>query len=188
MISKRSFEYCLTAWNVLKSNSYRWHEGLNTDAERSIARMFYQSVFDTSAERTGLSTKPGAKYTDEGMTDDHYMAPQTVAKFIIESPKILNNYDKFEEIFLFCRRTIVVTKVENEALKELTKKQPVLTKDKYDYLDMKLYHGYEELPPINQVLDVPKDFTEWESKFIKNSFRPTTVYVLKKSNLDNFFI
>jgi len=40
---------------------------------------------------------------------------------------------------------------------------------------------------MNQVLDVPKLFDEWEQKFIKNDFRPTTVYVSKKPNLDEFF-
>jgi len=186
MIDNRTKQYCLTAWNNLKGNSYRWHSELNTDAERSISRMFYQSVFDTLNDKTGFSTSPGAKSTWEGMVDDHYMAPQTVAKFVMENPKLLNDYDKFQEIFLFCCKTIVVTKEENNKLAQITKKQPVLTKDKYHYLGMKLYKGYEELPTINQVLDVPEAFTEWESQFIENSFRPTVVYTEQKANLDEF--
>jgi hypothetical protein len=187
-MNKRTYEYCLTAWNNLKANAYRWHPELNTDAERTISRMFYQSVFDSLPDKTGLSSTPNAKSTDEGMTDDHYMAPQTVAKFVMENPELLNSYDKFQEIFLFCRRTIVVTKEENARLAQITKKQPVLTKDKYHHLGIKLYNGYEELPTMNQVLDVPKSFTEWENKFIKNDFRPTTVYVPKISNLDEHLI
>ena len=187
-MNNRTYEYCLTAWNNLKANAYRWHSELNTNAERTISRMFYQSVFDSLPYKTGLSSTPGAKSTWEGMVDDHYMAPQTVAKFVMENPELLNDYKKFQEIFLFCRRTIVVTKEENNKLAQITKKQPVLTKDKYHYLGIKLYHGYEELPTMNQVLDVPKLFDEWEQKFIKNDFRPTTVYVSKKPNLDEFFI
>ena len=187
-MNDRASEYCLTAWNNLKANAYRWHSELNTNAERTISRMFYQSVFDTLNNKTGFSTSPGAKSTWEGMVDDHYMAPQTVAKFVMDHPKILNSYDLFKEIFQFCRKTIVVTKEENNKLAQITKKQPVLTKDKYHYLGIKLYHGYEELPTMNQVLDVPKLFDEWEQKFIKNDFRPTTVYVSKKPNLDEFFI
>jgi len=187
MIDNRTYQYCLTAWNNLKANAYRWHPELNTDAERSISRMFYQSVFDTLNNKTGFSTSPGAKSTWEGMVDDHYMAPQTVAKFVMENPELINDYKKFQEIFLFCCKTIVVTKEENAKLAQITKKQPVLTKDKYHYLGIKLYHGYEELPTMNQVLDVPKTFTEWESKFIKNDYRPTVVYTESKSNLDKFF-
>ena len=187
MIKKRTTENCITAWNNLKANAYRWHSGLNKDAERSISRMFYQSVFDTLPDKTGLSSSPNAKSTDEGMTDDHFMAPQTVAKFIMESPELLNSYDEFEKIFLFCRKTIVVTKNENNRLAQITKKQPVLTKDKYHHLDIKLFDGFVELPAINQVLDVPEAFDEWEKKFIKNGFRPTQVYVPKLNTLEEFF-
>ena len=186
-MNNRTYEYCLTAWNNLKANAYRWHPELNTNAERTISRMFYQSVFDSLPDRTGFSSHPGAKYTWNSMVDDHYMAPQTVAKFVMENPELLNDYKKFQEIFLFCRRTIVVTKEENNRLAQITKKQPVLTKDKYYHLGIKLYHGNEELPTMNQVLDVPESFTKWENKFIKNNFRPTTVYVPKKPNLDEFF-
>jgi hypothetical protein len=188
MISGRTYEYCLTAWNILKSNAYRWHSELNTDAERTISRMFYQSVFDTLPDKTGLSTVADATSKDEGMTDDHYMAPQTVAKFIMERPELLNNYEKFEEIFLFCRKTVAVTKEQNLKLAQITKKQPVLTKDKYHYLGYDLYFEGEKLPEHNQVLDVPEDFTEWESKFIKNDFRPTTVYIPEVSTLEEFLV
>ena len=188
MISDRTYEYCLTAWNNLKANAYRWHKELNTDAERTISRMFYQAVFDTCPNKTGLSTIPGAKTPMDNMTDDHYMAPQTVAKFIMESPVLLNDYNKFEEIFLFCRKTIVVTKEQNLKLAQITKKQPVLTKDKYYYLGYDLYFGEEKLPEQNQVLDVPKAFTEWESEFIDNQFRPTVVYQPKVPTLNEFMI
>ena len=188
MISNRVYEYCLTAWNNLKANAYRWHPELNTDAERTISRMFYQAVFDTCPNKTGLSTVACAKSTDEGMTDDHYMAPQTVAKYVMETPELLNDYKKFEELFLFCRQTIVVTKEQNRELANITKKQPVLTKDKYHYLGYDLYLDGEKLPEHNQVLDVPEDFTEWESKFIKNDFRPTTVHIPEVSTLEEFFV
>ena len=186
-MNNRTYEYCLTAWNNLKANAYRWHPELNTNAERTISRMFYQTVFDSNPDKTGLSSTPGAKHTDEGMTNDHYMAPQTVAKFVMENPELLNSYDKFQKIFLFCRKTIVVTKEENKRLAQLTKKQPVLTKDKYYHLGIKLYQDYVALPTMNQVLDVPESFDKWEQKFIKNDFRPTVVYTEPKSNLDEFF-
>ena len=186
MISNRTYEYCLTAWNNLKANAYRWHKELNTNAERTISRMFYQAVFDSLPDKTGLSTIPRAKTPMYNMTDDHYMAPQTVAKFVMESPELLNDYNRFEKIFLFCRKTIVVTKEQNLKLAQITKKQPVLTKDKYHYLGFKLYYGSEELPEINQVLDVPKEYTEWESRFIDNGFRPTVVWTPKIVTLDRF--
>jgi len=189
LISKKTYEYCLTAWNILKSNYYRWHSKLSVDAERSIARMFYQCVFDSYADRTMFSTfpvrNPGKKII--GMTDDHFMVPQTVAKFVMESPEILNSYDEFESIFIACRKTILVTPEENKLLAKLTRKQPVLTKDKYHHLGIELYHGRVKLPEENQVLPVPKLFDEWEQKFIKNNFRSTVVYTESKPNLDEFF-
>ena len=43
-----------------------------------------------------------------------------------------------------------------------------------------------DVGPDATVLDVPEAFTEWESQFIENSFRPTVVYTEQKANLDEF--
>ena len=87
-------EYCLTAYDLFKSSVYRWHSRLNKDAERAISRVFYQAVRDTNPDKTGFSTLPGVKTTGDGLTDDHFMSPQTVAKYIMDSPKILKNYER----------------------------------------------------------------------------------------------
>ena len=177
-------EYCLTAYDLFKSSVYRWHSRLNKDAERAISRVFYQAVRDTNPDKTGFSTLPGVKTTGDGLTDDHFMSPQTVAKYIMDSPKILKNYEEFKKIFLACRKTVVVTKEQNNILAQLTKKQPVLTKDKFYHLGYKLYYGHEKLPEINQVLPVPELYTKWEKKYIINDFRPTVVWTKPIATLD----
>jgi len=176
-------KYCLTIFDLFKSSFHRWNERLDEHTERVICRLFYHGVFDSYADRTILSTfpisNPGKKV--KGATDDHFVPPQTFAKFIMDTPKILDDYNLFKSYFNVCRKTITVTKEENLQLRELTKTSPVLTKDKYYHLGMKLYHGYDELPTMNQVLPVLEEFTIWENKFIKNDFRPTVVYTAPKA-------
>ena len=122
-------EYALTAFNSLKANQYRWDKMLISDAERSVSRSFYDQVFSSGADRSGFSTTLKNQWCLQDMTDDHYMAPQSVTKFIMDSEFLLENFDHFLDCFLMCRKTHYVKKSENEKLKKLTKKTTVLTRD-----------------------------------------------------------
>ena len=185
MIDEKAKEYCLTTCDFAKASLYRWKPGMNEHTERAISRTFYQMVFDTYPVKTGLSTEPGATTPDKRYTNDHYLSPQTIMKYIMDT-ELFNDYKKFEALFFECRKTIVVTRDQNNKLAQMTRKRPVLTKDKYDYLGYELYYGDEKLPKINQVLPVPEEFTKWEMKYIKNGFRATIVWLGYKSSLEPF--
>ena len=170
-------EYALTAFLSLKANQYRWNKMLVTDAERSISRLFYDSVFSSGANKSGFSTVLKNDWKLQAMTDDHYMAPQSVTKFIMDqSDIILEDYDHFEDCFMMCRKTHWVMKSQNEELKNLTKKTSILTRNRYKHLGLNLYKGGKPNYVLeNPELEVPTYFTDWEKGYQINGFRSTVV-------------
>lgn len=170
-------EYIETAWNLCKSNFYRWNEYMDNSCIRSVSRLFYQSVFDSGVIPTGYTTNPRFfKYEpNNNLTNDHFMSPQTVCKFIMDRPDIVNDFKKFTEVFNLCRRTIVTSREENEILKvNRPRNRNVLTKNRYKHNNIDLYfHG--EI--INDAFDklIPDYFTEWEQGFVNNNYYPLVI-------------
>tara|TARA_Y100000004_G_C8771142_1_gene350764 strand:+ start:46 stop:636 length:591 start_codon:yes stop_codon:yes gene_type:complete len=185
--------YTKAVWPCFLHAHDRWNNNMTEDDERAISRQFYQAVFDTGPDRTGFATSERALYADsvtrrDYYVDDHFYSPQRVAKYILDNPNICQNYDKFYEIFLECRKTILVTKEENQKLSSIVKKfENVLTKDKYHYLDMLLHNKSGVLPEDKQVLNIFPEFTEWERQFIDNDYRPLVVSNHIPSPLEAFF-
>ena len=170
-------EYALTAFNSLKANKYRWNTMLISDVERSISRLFYDQVFSTGPDKSGYSTVLKGEWGLQKMCDDHYMAPQSVTKFIMDQADIvLDDYDYFLDCFMMCRKTHYVMKSQNEELSALTKKTKVLTRDRYKHMGFNLYKGgkpnYVMKTPE---LEVPTYFTNWEEGYQINGFRSTVV-------------
>ena len=174
---KNPIEYALTAFNSLKANKYRWNTMLISDVERSISRLFYDQVFSTGPDKSGYSTVLKGEWGLQKMCDDHYMAPQSVTKFIMDQADIvLDDYDYFLDCFMMCRKTHYVMKSQNEELSALTKKTKVLTRDRYKHMGFNLYKGgkpnYVMKTPE---LEVPTYFTNWEEGYQINGFRSTVV-------------
>ena len=186
---KNPAEYALTAFNSLKANQYRWNKMLISDAERSISRLFYDQVFSSGADRSGFSTVLKNDWKLQPMTDDHYMSPQSVTKFIMDQSNImLEDYDYFEDCFMMCRKTHWVMKSQNEELKYLTKKTSILTRDRYKHLGLNLYKdGKPNYVMEKPELEVPTYFTDWERGYQINGFRPTVVDN-EKGSLEGFFV
>ena len=173
-------EYALTAFNALKTNQYRWNKELVTDVERSISRLFYDQVFSSGADKSGFSTVLKNHWMVDGksiMTDDHYMAPQSVTKFIMDQSDILlNDYDYFVDCFMMCRKTHYVMKSQNDELSALTKKTKVLTRNRYKHLGFNLYKdGKPNYVMKTPELEVPTYYTDWEKGYQINGFRATVV-------------
>ena len=160
-----------------------------TDTERSISRLFYDSVFSSGADRSGFSTVLKNDWKLQPMTDDHYMSPQSVTKFIMDQADIiLDDYDYFEDCFMMCRKTHWVMKSQNEELKSLTKKTSILTRDRYKHLGLNLYKGGKPNYVMEKPeLEVPTCFTDWERGYQTNGFRPTVVDN-EKGTLERFFV
>ena len=174
---KNPIEYALTAFNSLKANQYRWDKMLISDAERAISRLFYDQVFSSGPDMSGFSTVLKHQWGLQDMTHDHYMAPQSVTKFIMDQADIvLDDYDYFLDCFMMCRKTHYVMKSQNEELSALTKKTKVLTRDRYKHMGFNLYKGgkpnYVMKTPE---LEVPSYFTNWEEGYQINGFRSTVV-------------
>tara|TARA_R100000008_G_C3529295_1_gene138362 strand:+ start:259 stop:834 length:576 start_codon:yes stop_codon:yes gene_type:complete len=181
-------EYALTAFNSLRANQYRWNKTLISDAERSISRLFYDQVFSSGAERSGFSTVLKNEWKMQPMADDHYMAPQSVTKFIMDKSEILlDDYDYFEDVFMMCRKTHYIKKEQNEMLKDLTKKTCILTRDRYKHLGFNLYKGGKPNYIMEKPeLEVPTYFTDWEMGYQTNGFRAVVVDN-KVGTLEDFF-
>jgi len=181
------YEYALTAFNSLNANKYRWNSSITSDVERSISRLFYDQVFSSGANKSGFSTTLKHEWDNQDMTDDHYMAPQSVTKFIMDSEFLLEEIDQFLDIFMMCRKTHYIKKSENEKLKELTKKTKVLTRDRYKHLGFNLYKkGNPNKSLIKPELMVPSYFTDWELGYQNNGFVATIVNN-ERGSLEDFF-
>ena len=182
--------YAKTAFDCLKASRYRWNKDITTDTERSISRLFYDQVFSSGPDKSGFSTTLKNEWKNVKMCDDHYMSPQSVTKFIMDTDFLLDDFDKFLDIFMVCRKTHFIKKSENEELSKLTKpsfsKTRVLTRDRYKYLGFNLYKNGDpqyvmEIPE----LQVPTYFTDWELGYQKNDFRPTVSFN-ERSSLEEF--
>ena len=173
---KDHVEYARTAFYGLIANKHRWNKETTTDIERSISRLFYDQVFSSGADKSGMSTVLKHEWDLAPMTDDHYMAPQSVTKYIMDTEFLLEDFDHFLDIFLMCRKTHYVYKSHNENLKDLTKKTLILTRDRYKHLGYNLYkNGRPENMLKTPELQVPSYFTDWERGYQQNGFRATIV-------------
>ena len=120
---KNPDEYCLTAFNSMKANFYRWEKP--ETCIRSMTRIFYVNVHDSGKDAIGLISEEAMKYKIESSkkktTDDHYTRPQAQAYMIYDQPdKYLSDYDKFRKIFFDARKTITLTKEQNDICSEDT--------------------------------------------------------------------
>tara|TARA_B100000214_G_C23806566_1_gene552945 strand:+ start:69 stop:629 length:561 start_codon:yes stop_codon:yes gene_type:complete len=120
---KNPLEYCLTAYNGMKSNLYRWGKP-ETDI-RSMTRIFYVNVHDSGKDNIMLISKKAMEFKVKGIqrktTDDHYTRPQAQAYMIYDYPeKYLSDFEVFKKIFFDARRTITVAKKENDLFRDDT--------------------------------------------------------------------
>ena len=123
-------EYCVTAFNSMRANLYRWGKP-ETDI-RSMTRQYYVNIHDSGKDNIMLIIEKAMKYklssSKKTTTDDHYTRPQAQAYMIYDNPdKYLSSYDVFKKIFFDARKTIVVAKEENDLFRNDT------TNDGYNF-------------------------------------------------------
>ena len=185
-IKRDPVEYARTAFDCLRVSKSRWNKHITTSTERSISRLFYDQVFSSGADKSGFSTIPKAEWSLQPMTDDHYLAPQSITKFIMDSEFLLEDFDHFLDCFLLCRKTHFVSRQQNDQLKSLTKSKPVLTRDRYKHLGFNLYKsGSADYVLKAPELTVPSYLTDWELGYQNNGFRATIVED-KRGSLEDF--
>ena len=110
-------EYCLTAFNSMQANLYRW--GKPETSVRSLTRIFYVNVHDSGKDNIGLISEEAIQYKIKGIakktSEDHYARPQAQAYMIYDNPdKYLSDYEVFKKIFFDARKIIIVAKSEND--------------------------------------------------------------------------
>jgi hypothetical protein len=173
-----------------------WNRDMTGHTERAISRSFYGRVFDCATIKTGLyTTSHNEKFNKDKHTWDHYLRPQSVAKYIMDNPEEnLLDYKRFRYIFDYCRKVVRCTKKENTLLRVQTKqhnkpnksnKEGIYTSEQYINLGIRLYDKNGILDK-NVRLPVFDGYTEWEGKYFNNKCRPTTVYTETLATLLKF--
>jgi hypothetical protein len=175
-ISKNPEKYCRVAYKSLYANRDEWG---TPDAHRPITRIMYDQVFSSGCDKTlGLISERAAALPKSKRCDDHYLSPQFVGRMVMDNQeRFLNNYESFKEVFYLARRTIAVTKPENNALSEFTNNRSgiyrvyIPTDKKYEALGINLLteddSGTLRVCPsstayqhsiINKLLEYERDF------------------------------
>lgn len=135
--------------------------------------LFYQQVYSVTKTKTGYrSNNAFSNDTDEGVTDDHYLAPRLLIRALLENERdILYDEKEFLKIFTLCTQTVKVTKKQNNIVKFKKDNADVivseLTINKYDkfatWWDSD-NNDFDEFPLKNTV---PKFFTKFEKSRLK---------------------
>lgn len=80
-----------------------------------LAHTFYDFVFRSGIEDTGWYT---IDTFEEQKTQDHFLSPRLMfIAAIHNNPKFLTKYSEFKKVFELCRKTIGVTKKQNQDVK-----------------------------------------------------------------------
>ena len=145
----------------------------NSYTQDWVCNQFYQSVYKTSKTNAGYRSNDAfSKHTDEGVTDDHYLAPRLLIRALLENERdILYDEKEFLKIFTLCTQTVKVTKKQNNIVKFKKDNADVivseLTINKYDkfatWWDNE-NNDFDEFPLKNTV---PKFFTKFEKSRLK---------------------
>ena len=175
-------QYSRVAFEALKANQQLWATG-DQDAQRAVTKIYYDLVFSSGYNRTGLISEAAvtAKLNGKKVTEDHFLSPQFLARLIMDTPDpFLTNYKAFEKLFAQARQVIVVTPAENKALSQLTTNLNgqfivhIPTVHKYQHLNMNLMsrqgRGWSNLTPVTgeftTLVDFPQALTTYEEQFI----------------------
>lgn len=167
--------YSRVCFDALRANVDNWNDPAN---RRSITRIFYDLVFCSGYNHTGLISEEALNNPTQ-RTDDHCLSPQFIGRMIMSHPdKYLTDYDTFEMLFFLARTTIKVTKKENKKLSDLTDNKGgtykvfVPTNLKYKHLGIKLYekrgHRWKSAVECddNEITQAPSDLLEYERNFL----------------------
>ena len=172
--SKNWKAYCQVAFNALNANIDNWGD---PDFYRPITRLFYEQVFSSGYNHSGLISEE-AMNNPEQRTNDHCLSPQFICRMIMDNSEIyLSDYDIFENLFNLARMTICVTKNENKQLSMLTDNDGkdyrvyVPTDLKYQHLGIKLYKKIgsqwkDSVEYDDNIIPAPKDLLNYEKNFL----------------------
>ena len=172
--SKNWKAYCQVAFNALNANIDNWGD---PDFYRPITRLFYEQVFSSGYNHSGLISEE-AMNNPEQRTNDHCLSPQFICRMIMDNSEIyLSDYDIFENLFNLARMTICVTKNENKQLSLLTDNDGkdyrvyVPTDRKYEHLGIKLYkksgsQWRDAVEYDDNIIPAPKDLLNYEKNFL----------------------
>jgi hypothetical protein len=162
--------YARTAQAALLAihTSGMWRNSRFSETICPAPRMYYDLVHQSNGIRTGLTSRPNTNLGD--LTSDHFLSPQTVAEFILDNLKYMENFDLFLKLFECCCSTIAITSDENTALRDLKHTTPTMYK--YKEMGISLYN--EKGKEVDNILApaIPvcegfwDEYCEWEAKFV----------------------
>lgn len=172
--------YSTVTYNALCANVDQWN--VSRDEQRAITRIYYDLVFSSGMEYSGLISETARLLKSTEMTNDHFTIPQFVCRMIMSHPeKYLHDKDIFDMLFFLSRRVIKVTPAENNKLSKLT----INTKDgfklvvpthlRYKHLGIKLFlredmsrksSWADSVECEDNALDIPQDMVQYERQFL----------------------
>ena len=145
----------------------------SVDTQNFVCNVFYQTVFATKTTKSEYRSNDAfSKDTDEGVTDDHYLAPRLLIRALIENERdILYDEKEFLKIFTLCTQTVRITKKQNNLIKYKYQKNNVivseLTINKYDKFATWWDNESNDFDEFPLKKTVPKFFTKFEKSKLK---------------------
>lgn len=150
---------------------------ISSNAYIGITRNFYDCVFSSPNDHTGLVSLEASKKGLKGC-DDHFATPQFIARIIFDNFEDFRGdvgEELFHELFNFCRRTIKVTSEQNRVLSSYThnKNGEFFLREgivgrylKEDYTILHNEIGIIDTETFLNILNVPEYILEKEKKYI----------------------
>ena len=138
-----------------------------------VCNLFYQTVYATKRTKSEYRSNDAfSNKSDEGVTDDHYLAPRLLIRALLENERdILYDEKEFLKIFTLCTQTVKITKKQNNLVKYKYHNDDLivseLTINKYDKFATWWNCDNNDFDEFPLKHTVPKFFTKFEKSKLK---------------------
>jgi hypothetical protein len=145
----------------------------STITQDFVCNLFYQTVYATKRVKSEYRSNDAfSNKSDEGVTDDHYLAPRLLIRALIENERdILYDEKEFLKLFALCSQTVKVTKKQNNQVRYKYYNNNLivseLTIHKYDKFSTWWDSNNGDFDEFPLKHTVPEFFTKFEKSKLK---------------------
>ena len=180
----RKDTYMFTAFIYLRGYLPFWRKNKHT--LRAFPRTLYEYVMSVGTKKTDKSRYTSELYPydlgtyidskgdvqNDRMVNDHFLSPQTVGEFILDTPDpYLEDFELFKILFKCISSTHRIRKSQNDGLSKL--KHTVPTIFKYQHNNIELYDSFTKEPVDNLIMPMVHvsdtffdEYCMWERKMV----------------------
>jgi len=180
----RKDTYMFTAFISLRGYLPFWRKNKHT--LRAFPRTLYEYVMSVGTKKTDKSRYTSELYPydlgtyidskgdvqNDRMVNDHFLSPQTVGEFILDTPDpYLEDFELFKILFKCISSTHRIRKSQNDGLSKL--KHTVPTIFKYQHNNIELYDSFTKEPVDNLIMPMVHvsdtffdEYCMWERKMV----------------------